>query len=63
LTGLAVGQGIPNARFRPVSLGFSLLGGGIPLVMDGTVIGAVAAGGGSPAQDADVAQAGADALR
>jgi uncharacterized protein GlcG (DUF336 family) len=41
----------------------SLLGGGVPLVVDGTVIGAVAACGGSPAQDAEVAQAGADALR
>lgn len=42
--------------------GFSLLGGGVPLVSDGTVIGAVGAGGGSPEQDHAVATAGAAAL-
>ncbi|MEO5743917.1 MAG: heme-binding protein [Terracoccus sp.] len=42
--------------------GFSLLGGGVPLVHDGTVIGAVGVGGGSPEQDHAVATAGAAAL-
>lgn len=37
-------------------------GGGVPLTMDGQVIGAIGAGGGTPAQDTEVAQAGADAL-
>ena len=42
--------------------GFSLLGGGVPLVYGGTVIGAVGVGGGSPEQDHAVATAGAAAL-
>jgi glc operon protein GlcG len=37
--------------------------GGVPIVVDGIVIGAVAASGGTSAQDAQVAQAGIDALR
>jgi glc operon protein GlcG len=42
--------------------GFSLLGGGRPVVEDGVVIGAVAVGGGSPEQDDEVAQAALRAL-
>ena len=42
--------------------GFSLLGGGVPLVHGGTVIGAVGVGGGSPEQDHAVATAAAAAL-
>lgn len=42
--------------------GFSLLGGGHPLTQDGMVIGAVGVGGGSPAQDAEVAAAAAAVL-
>jgi uncharacterized protein GlcG (DUF336 family) len=41
--------------------GFSLLPGGEPLTDNGVVIGAVGAGGGSPDQDAQVAQAAARA--
>jgi len=37
--------------------GFSLLGGGRPIVERGTVIGAVAVGGGTPEQDDEVARA------
>lgn len=37
-------------------------GGGMPIAVDGTVIGAVGASGGSAAQDKDVASAGAAAV-
>lgn len=42
--------------------GFSLLGGGHPLQQHGMVIGAVGVGGGTPAQDAEVAAAAAAVL-
>ena len=42
--------------------GFSLLGGGRPIVEDGEVIGAIGVGGGSPEQDDEVAQAALLAL-
>jgi glc operon protein GlcG len=42
--------------------GFTLLGGGVPITVDGIVIGAVGVGGGSPEQDIDVAEAGVAAL-
>jgi len=45
------------------SAGFSLLGGGVPLVLNGAVVGAIGSGGGDPNQDVEVAQAGADALQ
>ena len=44
------------------SAGFSLLGGGRPIVENGAVIGAVAVGGGSPEQDDEVARAALKAL-
>jgi glc operon protein GlcG len=44
------------------SAGFSLLGGGRPIVENKAVIGAVAVGGGSPEQDDEVAQAALRAL-
>ena len=36
--------------------------GAVPLLKDGVLVGAVAAGGGPPEKDEEVAQAGADAL-
>ena len=45
-----------------LAAGFTLLGGGVPITDGGQVIGAVGVGGGSPEQDAQVAQAGVDAL-
>jgi len=39
-----------------------IFGGGVPVVVDGAVVGAVGCSGGSAEQDADVAQAGADAV-
>jgi glc operon protein GlcG len=46
-----------------LAAGFTLLGGGVPVVDDGRVIGAVGVGGGSPEQDIQVAEAGLAALR
>ncbi len=52
----AVIRGIAN---RP---GIAAFGGGVPVVVDGELVGAVGASGGSAEQDAQVAQAGADAI-
>ncbi len=41
---------------------FTLIGGGLPVVRDGQVIGAIGVGGGSPEQDVVVGQAALDAL-
>jgi len=45
-----------------LAAGFTLLGGGVPIVQGEQVIGAVGVGGGSPEQDAQIAQAGVDSL-
>jgi glc operon protein GlcG len=39
------------------------LEGGVPIVMEGKIVGAIALSGGTSAQDAQCAQAGADALK
>lgn len=39
-----------------------LFGGGVPVKIDGQVVGTVGVSGGSAAEDAEVAQAGADAV-
>ena len=41
---------------------FMMLGGGVPIVSDGAIIGAIGVSGGSYQQDTEVAQAGAAAL-
>lgn len=41
---------------------FMLIGGGIPIVIDGTVVGAIGVSTGTPAQDAEVAEAGVKAV-
>ena len=41
---------------------FMMIGGGIPLVSDGAIVGAVGVSGGSYQQDTEVAQAGAEAI-
>jgi glc operon protein GlcG len=46
-----------------LAAGFTLLGGGLPITDNGQVIGAIGVGGGSPEQDAQVAEAGLAALR
>lgn len=40
---------------------FTVIGGGLPIVVDGAVVGAVGCSTGTPAQDQEVAQAGVDA--
>ncbi|SMQ48333.1 unnamed protein product [Zymoseptoria tritici ST99CH_1A5] len=42
---------------------FSLIGGGIPIEVEGIVVGAIGVSTGTPAQDAEVAQAGVDAVK
>ncbi|MFL6078645.1 MAG: GlcG/HbpS family heme-binding protein [Ornithinibacter sp.] len=46
-----------------LAAGFTLLGGGVPLIVDSQVVGAIGVGGGSPDQDVQIAEAGAAALR
>jgi len=41
---------------------FMLIGGGIPITIDGQIVGAIGVSTGTPAQDMEVAQAGLDAL-
>lgn len=41
---------------------FTLIPGGIPITIDGQVVGAVGVSTGTPAQDVEVAQAGIDTL-
>ena len=57
-----VGQGGANLRLLRLS-GASPLEGGIPIVIDGKLVGAVGVSGAASEQDAQVAKAGADALK
>lgn len=41
---------------------FTLIGGGIPIEIDGQIVGAIGVSTGTPAQDGEVAKAGVDAL-
>lgn len=52
----AVRDGIANRA------GVAAFGGGVPITVDGELVGAVGASGGSAEEDTQVAQAGADAL-
>jgi len=57
-----VGQGGANLRLLRLS-GASPLEGGIPIIVDGKLIGAIGVSGVTSEQDAQVAKAGADALK
>ena len=57
----AVAQGGVNLRL--LAIGYSVLEGGIPIVVDGKVVGAVGVSGVTSQQDAQIAQAGIDALQ
>ncbi len=57
-----VGAGGDNLRLMALQ-GIVPSNGGIPLVMDGKIIGAIGLSGGTGAQDGQCAQAGADALK
>ena len=56
-----VAQG--GANLRLLNIGFSVLEGGIPIVVDGKIIGSVGVSGVTSQQDAQIAQAGIDALK
>jgi uncharacterized protein GlcG (DUF336 family) len=56
-----VGQGGPNLRLLRLA-GASPLEGGIPITVDGKIVGAVGVSGATSEQDAQVAKAGAEAL-
>ena len=58
----AIGKGGENLRLLGLS-GASMLEGGIPIVVDGKIIGGVGVSGATSAQDAQTAQAGIDALK
>ena len=57
----AIAQGGVNLRF--LSTGFSVLEGGIPIVVDGKIIGSIGVSGVQSNQDAQTAQAGIDELK
>ena len=57
-----VGQGGANLRLLRLS-GASPLEGGIPIIVDGKIVGAVGVSGVTSQQDAQIAQAGIDALK
>ena len=58
----AIGKGGENLRLLGLS-GASMLEGGIPIVVDGKIVGGVGVSGVTSAQDAQIAQAGIDALK
>jgi len=55
-------QGGPNMRLLALP-GASPIEGGIPLLLDGKIIGSIGVSGAASEQDAQVAKAGADALK
>jgi len=57
-----IAQGGANLRLLNLT-GASVLEGGIPIVVGGKIIGGVGVSGGTSQQDAQVAQAGIDALK
>jgi glc operon protein GlcG len=58
----SLGKGGENIRLLGLT-GASMLDGGIPIVVDGKIIGGVGVSGVTGAQDAQIAQAGIDALK
>ena len=52
-----------GANLRLLNIGYSVLEGGIPIVADGKIIGAVGVSGVTSQQDAQIAQAGIDAMK
>jgi uncharacterized protein GlcG (DUF336 family) len=57
-----VAQGGANLRLLSLA-GASPLEGGIPIIVNGTIVGAIGVSGVTSEQDAQVAKAGADALK
>jgi uncharacterized protein GlcG (DUF336 family) len=58
-----IAQGGVHLRLLNLTGDAGVLEGGVPILMEGKVIGAIAVSGGSSQQDAQVAQAGADAVK
>lgn len=58
----AIGQGGVNLRLLGLT-GASMLEGGIPIMMDGKIVGGIGVSGVTSQQDAQIAQAGLDALK
>jgi glc operon protein GlcG len=52
-----------GANLRLLNIGYSVLEGGIPIVVSGKIIGGVGVSGVTSQQDAQIAQAGIDALK
>jgi uncharacterized protein GlcG (DUF336 family) len=52
-----------GVHLRLLNLGYSVLEGGIPIVVDGRIVGGIGVSGVTSQQDAQIAQAGIDALR
>jgi len=52
-----------GANLRLLNIGFSVLEGGIPIVVDGKIIGGIGVSGVTSQQDAQIAQAGIDAMK
>ena len=52
-----------GANLRLLNIGYSVLEGGIPIVADGKIIGSIGVSGVTSQQDAQIAQAGIDALK
>jgi glc operon protein GlcG len=53
---------VKNGRVAPLALpGATALQGGVPIVYEGKVIGAIGVSGNTPQEDEDIAKAGADA--
>ena len=52
-----------GANLRLLNLGYSVLEGGIPIVVDGKLIGGIGVSGVTSQQDAQIGQAGIDALK
>jgi uncharacterized protein GlcG (DUF336 family) len=57
-----VGQGGPNLRLLRLT-GASVLEGGIPIIGDGKIIGGIGVSGVTSEQDAQIAQAGIEAMK
>jgi glc operon protein GlcG len=57
----AVAQG--GANLRLLNIGYSVLEGGIPIVVGGKIVGGIGVSGVTSQQDAQIAQAGLDALK
>ena len=52
-----------GANLRLLTIGYSVLEGGIPIVVDGKIIGSVGVSGVTSQQDAQIGQAGIDAMK